>query len=53
MDKTKKLVKESILFSISAISDDIQTKIMDNDELVTKATAIKLLVEAYCTVNSK
>lgn len=53
MDKTKKLIKETILFSISAISDDIQNKILDSDELATKATAIKTLAEAYCIVNSK
>lgn len=47
MNKTKKLMEESILFSISAISSDIQQKYMDDDDLVKKATAIKTLAEAY------
>lgn len=51
MNKTKKLMEESILFSISAVSNDIQQKYMDDDDLLKKANAIKTLAEAYDIVH--
>ena len=51
MNKTKKLMEEAILFSIEAISNDIQEKYMDDDDLVKKANSIKTLAEAYDIVH--
>lgn len=50
MDKTRKLIKQSILLAISALSDDIQGD-ADKDNNLTRAEAIKRLAEAYRSVD--
>ena len=51
MNKTKKLMEETIMFSVAAISSEIQQKIMNDDALMKKANAIKTLAEAYDLVH--
>lgn len=47
--KEKKLIRESILFSIEALKDDL-TGDRDQDANKTRAEAIKILTEAYKNV---
>ena len=50
MDKTKKMIKESIALAIDAIKDDIQAS-ADEDQNLKRAQAIKILTEAYKDVS--
>jgi hypothetical protein len=50
MNKTKKLIEESILLAIDSLKDDI-IRNPDVDETKTSAEAIKLLAEAYDIVH--
>lgn len=50
MNKTKKLIEESILLAIDSLKDDI-IRNADADENKTSAEAIKLLAEAYDIVH--
>ena len=50
MNKTKKLIEESILFSIASIREEI-TESSYSDENKTRAEAIKVLAEAYDIVH--
>ena len=50
MNKTKKLIEESILLAISSIKENIDIT-ADADEAKTNAEAIKALAEAYDIVH--
>ena len=50
MNKTKKIIQESIAFAIDSISKDIQTD-LDADRNLTRAECIRRLAEAYATVS--
>ena len=50
MNKTKKLIEESLLLSIEAISNDIQQGCLDSNDILNKTKAIRELVESYDTV---
>ena len=50
MNKTKKLIEQSILFAIESIKEDI-TNTSDDLENKNRAEAIKLLSEAYDIVH--
>ena len=50
MNKTKRLIEESILFSIESIKEDI-TSTSDIEENKQRAAAIKALAEAYSIVH--
>lgn len=50
MNKTKKLIEESILFAIASIKEDI-TNTSDIDENKPGSEAIKMLAEAYDIVH--
>ena len=51
MNKTKKLIEESLLLSIEAISNDIQQGILDYNDILNKSKAIKELVQSYSIVH--
>lgn len=46
MDKTKKLIKETILFSMDEIKDRISNTAIE-DELLKLSECMKMLSEAY------
>lgn len=50
MNKTKKMIEESILFAIESIKEDI-TNTSDIEENKPRAEAIKTLAEAYDIVH--
>lgn len=50
MNKTKKMIEESILFAIESIKEDI-TNTSDIEENNPRAEAIKTLAEAYDIVH--
>ena len=50
MNKTKKLIKETIMLAIDSIKEDI-TNTADDVENKNRAEAIKLLAEAYDIVH--
>lgn len=52
MNKSKKLIQESIMFAINSVSEDIQTDTGTEDNKV-RAEIIKTLAEAYATVSGK
>lgn len=51
MNKTKKLIEQAILFSISEISNRICERVQDEDDLAKNANSIKTLAEAYNIVH--
>lgn len=50
MNKTKKLIEESIMLAIDSVSEDIQ-KHFNEEENKIRAETIKLLAEAYDIVH--
>lgn len=50
MNKTKRLIEESIMLAIDSISEDIQ-KTMDCNDNKIRAEAIKILAESYDIVH--